>query len=106
MTHTDGLTDAERERLARGMEPVPHERADREAIIRHFVDEYAMAFPQRREQLLVWVDHMMATTLKDARPGDELWICRSRYIGPLAGHEGVGVVRDGNVVKYEAIIHY
>jgi len=102
----DDLTDEARERLARGMEPVPEERADREVIIRHFVDDYARHFPERRERMLEWVDATMARLMNDAPPGDELWICRSRFIGPLAGHRGLGVVRAGKVVKYETVINY
>lgn len=88
------------------MEPIPYEMADREVIIRHFVEEHVGHFPNRREALLAWVDETMSKMQERARPGDQLWICRSRYIGPLAGHKGLGIVRDGQIVKYQAIIHY
>lgn len=88
------------------MEPVPLEKGDRDAIMRHFVNKTIEQFPDARDKLLAWVDAIIPQMMKDAGPGDELWICRSRYIGPLAGHEGLGVVRDGKVVKYQSIRRY
>jgi hypothetical protein len=38
--------------------------------------------------------------------GDELWTCRSAYIGPLAGNRGVALVRNGVIVQYMPIMHY
>jgi hypothetical protein len=93
------------------MEPVPHEKTDRDGLVRHFVDQLCSDFPPHmradmREKVLAWLDNTILRMLKDSEPGDELWICRSRYIGPLAGHEGLGIVRSGTVLKYEPIIHY
>jgi hypothetical protein len=40
------------------------------------------------------------------RPGDELWHFRSRFIGPLAGFEGIALVRDGAIVDELTLIDY
>lgn len=38
---------------------------------------------------------MLAPLLNLMQPGDQLWRCRSEKRGPLYGHEGVALVRDG-----------
>lgn len=37
---------------------------------------------------------------------DELWLCRSRRIGPLYGHRGVALVRDGEIIQYVNFINH
>lgn len=91
--------------LARGMEPVAVEKADRHVVIRHFVDRFGRNFP-KRDRMIARCDEMIAGMMQDAVDGDELWICRSRYVGVLAGHEGLGIVREGSIVKYRKIVQY
>lgn len=42
----------------------------------------------------------LAPIYDDMRPGDSVWLCHSREIGPLHGHEGVALVRDGRPIVY------
>ncbi|MDN2583443.1 hypothetical protein [Aquibium sp. ELW1220] len=51
-------------------------------------------------------DETIAEMMQDAVDGDELWICRSRHVGMLAGHEGLGIVREGSIVEYRKIVQY
>ena len=37
---------------------------------------------------------------------EQLWVCKSRYVGPLAGHEGLGVLKHGELIRYEHIVQY
>jgi len=49
----------------------------------------------------------MITRLVGADANDgELWHCKSRYVGPLAGHEGLGIVKDDTIIRYEKVIRY
>jgi len=75
-------------------------------VVKYFVDGPSKHFTDIREEMMVWVDQVMAKLLRNSEPGDELWICRSRYLGPMAGHLGLGIVRNGNVVLYERIKNY
>ena len=45
-----------------------------------------------------------AQLYEELRDGDSLWLCRSRVIGPLHGHEGIALVRDKQPVIYIRII--
>lgn len=101
---TDDMTPEQRRE--HGMEPAPHEATDRDGAIRHFVDR-EMTFPaELRARYIASIDQQITRLTQDGQPGDELWVCRSRYVGPLAGHEGLGIVRDGKVVRYEKIVNY
>ncbi|WP_143145838.1 hypothetical protein [Devosia enhydra] len=103
---SEELSKADRARLAPGMEPVPLEKADRDVVFRHFVDRIVTSFPDLREELSAWCDQVIASMTREIEHGDELWVCRSRFVGTLAGHVGLGIVRDGVVIKYEAIIRH
>ncbi|WP_460088497.1 hypothetical protein [Roseibium sp. LAB1] len=46
----------------------------------------------------------LAPIYEELRDGDSLWLCRSRVIGPLHGHEGIALVRDKQPVIYIRII--
>jgi hypothetical protein len=48
----------------------------------------------------------LAPLLRGMRPGDQLWLCRSEKRGPLYGHEGIAVVRDGRPMIYMCIWNY
>jgi hypothetical protein len=48
----------------------------------------------------------LAPLLSEMLLGDRLWRCRSEERGPLYGHEGVAVVRDGRPVVYMRAINY
>lgn len=96
-------TEAE---MARGMEPVAVEKADRDVVIRHFVDGHGRNFPRSRDRMVAGCEEMIAAMMQDAVDGDELWICRSRHVGMLAGHEGLGIVREGSIVEYRKIVQY
>ena len=106
MNSDEGSNAAAQERLAQGMEPVPLEKADRDVVIRYFVDPHAKHFPDLREEMLAWVDQIIPKLLLNAEPGDELWICQSRFVGPMAGHQGLGIVRNGKVLTYERLKNY
>lgn len=49
---------------------------------------------------------MLAPLLDLMQPGDQLWRCRSEKRGPLYGHEGVAVVRDGRPILYMRMLNY
>ena len=85
------------------MEPVPFKRADKSEIGAHF----AKGWPDHiRAKIEASVGAQIDKLMADAHKGDELWICRSRYVGPFAGHEGFGLVRKGEVVRYERVRNY
>ncbi len=48
----------------------------------------------------------LAPLYDEMREGDSLWLCRSDQIGPLFGHEGIGLVRDGRVIIYIRMVQY
>ena len=96
---------ATREELERGMEPVPFQRIDREGAVAHFLRSTG-SHPRVRPLIEAEVDKVIAELQVEERLGDQLWICKSRYIGPFAGHEGLGVVRHGAIVRYKGIIDY
>lgn len=88
------------------MEPVPFQKADRELVFRLFVDEIARDLPHLRQRTLLHYDRIISRLMRDARGGDEMWICRSKLSGGLVGHEGIGLVRDGRVLKYEKLVQH
>lgn len=42
----------------------------------------------------------------ELKDGDQVWLCCSQVRGPLTGHEGVALVRNGQPVIYKKIIQY
>ncbi|SCM79590.1 hypothetical protein KL86PLE_90534 [uncultured Pleomorphomonas sp.] len=42
----------------------------------------------------------------EMRDSDRLWLCRSREIGLLYGHEGIALVRDGRPIVYIRVVQY
>ncbi len=90
-------------RLREGMEPVPEERL---TDVKAYAAYIARDFHSRREEIealiVAEIEHLRLT----AEPGDELWAIRSRYVGPLAGYRGYGLVRDGRVTKHKVMIRY
>lgn len=85
------------------MEPVPLQRASADEVMAHFTKDWP-------EHLHSEIGRAMRASidslLKQAVEGDELWLCRSRYVGPLAGHEGFGLVRAGAILRYERVRNY
>lgn len=48
----------------------------------------------------------LAPLYDEMRDGDSLWLCRSQQIGPLHGHEGIALVRDGRPIIYIRVVQY
>ena len=48
----------------------------------------------------------LAPLYDEMQEGDSLWLCRSDQIGPLYGHEGIALVRDGRPVVYVRIVQH
>ncbi|MGV3490243.1 MAG: hypothetical protein ACO1OG_02890 [Devosia sp.] len=106
------------ERFDRDMEPVPHRRTNRDEVIRlfvepHFVDISLWSEASRRaemasnrEKMISYYEQFIAAVMQDAADGDELWICQSRFSGALIGHEGIGRVRNGAIVKYQKLAQH
>jgi hypothetical protein len=95
---------ATEEELARGMEPVPVERVDRDRAVAYFLALSGGDHPRVRPIIEKGIDEVLCQL--DLQPGDELWICKSRYIGPFAGHQGLGAVQDGVIVRYKSLVQY
>lgn len=87
------------------MEPTPFLRVDREGAIQHFLNLVGES-PRGRRAIETGVDQVILKLQIQDDGEDQLWICKSRYIGPLAGHEGLGVVRRGELVRYESLVDY
>lgn len=83
------------------MEPIPEHPIDRDEAVRVF----SRGIAHFAEKIAPGIDHTIARLLKDAQPGDELWLC-GRYVGPLLGHRGLGLVRNGEVIRYEQMMTY
>jgi len=79
--------------------------ADEQAAIQHFVYREPWPEPLRR-RYIDSIKNRFAEISQACQPGDSVWICRSRIIGPMAGHEGLGIVRDGQIVRYDVIVDY
>jgi len=94
---------ATKEELERGMEPVPFERMDRDTAVAYFL-KHTGDNPRVRPIIEKGIGEVLVEL--DLQAGEELWLCKSRYIGPLAGHEGLGAVRNGVIVRYKSIIQY
>jgi hypothetical protein len=90
------------ERRVWGMQPIPVEAVDREGAIQRFVtDNVPVA---ERPQFIAELEDLIDRLLTGSEPDDELWLCRSRDVGPGLGHEGLGLVRDGEIVWYEVLV--
>lgn len=99
------LYSDELDRLKRGMEPVPHVATDEQGAIEYFV--HRLELPGHvRDRYAAIIKEKIAELSSACEPGDTVWICRSRYVGPMAGHEGLGIVRQGQVMKYETMVHF
>lgn len=48
----------------------------------------------------------LAPLYREMQDGDGLWLCRSDQIGPLHGHEGIALVRDGRPIVYIRVVQY
>ena len=48
----------------------------------------------------------LAPLLDAMTNGDELWLCQSEKLGPLLGHKGIALVRDGQPIIYMRVINY
>ena len=95
---------ATKEELERGMEPVPFRQVDREGAVEHFL-ALVGGTPSLKPMIETGVDQVILKLQIDVGR-EELWVCKSRYVGPLAGHEGLGAVRQGELIRYEHIVQY
>jgi hypothetical protein len=93
------------DRLREGMLPIPDVRTDEDEAFAYFMAERRSA-PELTERIRDGLRALMQRLRAQGLPSDELWRYKSRFIGPMAGHEGIALVRDGDVIAYEAIRHY
>lgn len=96
---------ASEEELRRGMEPVPFRQVDREGAIDHFLGLVGGAL-HLKPMIETGVDQVILKLQFDHSHEEQLWVCKSRYVGPLAGHEGLGVLRHSELIRYEHIVMY
>lgn len=90
-------------RLREGMEPVPEARlTDVKAYAAYIVRD----FHGRREEIEALIVAEIEQMHLSGEPEDELWTIRSRFVGPLAGYRGYGLVRNGRVIKHKTMISY
>lgn len=85
------------------MEPVPFKQVGRHGAIEHFLGPLGGS-PNLKPMIEAGVDQVILTLAIDDGREEELWVCKSRYVGPLAGHAGLGVVRHGELVRYVRIV--
>lgn len=64
------------------------------------------SLPQHIVDYLSNPEAHLAPLLDVMTPGDTLCLCRSQKIGPLYGHEGVALVRDGRPILYLRAVDY
>lgn len=83
-------------------ETIPRQPMDRDQAIYHFIDKGGPW--AGRDKLVAGLDRMIVELMEGSEPGDELWLCGSRKMGVLAGHEGLGVVRGGQMLRYTNIL--
>ena len=50
--------------------------------------------------------NLLSPIFNEMMEGDALWICRSRVVGPLLGHRGIALVREGRTRVYVQMINY
>ena len=96
---------ATEEDLKMSMEPAPFRQVDREGAVEHFLGLVG-GTPSLKPRIETGVDQVIQKLQIDDVCEEQLWVCKSRYIGPLAGHEGLGVVRRGELLRYESIVNY
>ena len=48
----------------------------------------------------------LSPIFREMRDGDTVWLCRSRLIGPLHGHQGVALVRDKRPIVYIRALNF
>jgi hypothetical protein len=101
---TREIVVATEEELRRGMEPVGVKPTDRAGALAHFQERLGRHVERARYE--AYIDGLIAKLLLDAPVDGEVWVCQSRYRGPMAGHEGLGLVREGVVLRYETIVRY
>jgi len=99
----DGM--ATEEDLEMGMEPVAFRPVDRGGAVEHFLGLVG-GTPSLKSRIEARVDQVIQKLQIDDGREEQLWVCQSRYIGPLAGHAGLGVVRRGELLRYESIVDY
>lgn len=87
------------------MEPVPFRQVDRDGAIEHFLGLMGGTL-DLKPMVETGIDQVILKLLIDEGREEQLWVCKSRYVGPLAGHEGLGVLRHGELVRYEHIVRY
>lgn len=90
-------------RLREGMEPVPEERL---TDVTAYAAYIARDFHSRREEIEALIVAEIEQMRLSGEPEDELWTVRSRFLGPLAGYRGYGLVRDGRVIRHKTMIRY
>ena len=64
------------------------------------------SFPDVTGRIRDGIPKALAPLLEHMTEGDTLWWCRSTKRGPLYGHEGVALVRQGGPVIYLLMLNY
>jgi len=95
----DTFYEDESERLKNGMLPVLVCPTDNDESTAYFTAKLGN-IPRMNDHIAALIDRLELS----AAPGDEIWRYRSRYFGPLAGHEGIALVRGGEVVAHEVVV--
>ncbi|ODT67854.1 MAG: hypothetical protein ABS75_22705 [Pelagibacterium sp. SCN 63-23] len=87
------------------MEPIPFRQVDRDGAIEHFPNLVGGS-THLKPMIETGVDKAILKLLIDENREEQLWVCKSRYIGPLAGHERLGVLSYGELIRYEHLVQY
>ena len=95
----DTFYEDESERLKNGMLPVLVCPTDKDESAAYFTTKLGN-IPTLNQHIVALIDRLGLS----AAPGDEIWRYRSRYVGPLAGHEGIALVRGGEIVVHEVVV--
>jgi hypothetical protein len=89
------------------MEPIPERQVSRDEAVRYFVDEFGPPdWPEVRRNIEAGVEATIARLQKGTETGDQLWLCCSRHLGVLYGNRGLGIVRNGQIIRYESIVKF
>ncbi|GLS22863.1 hypothetical protein GCM10007874_58830 [Labrys miyagiensis] len=79
-----------------------------EGVAERTIDSFggAETFPDLASRVRDRMPNELAPMLDQMTEGDSLWWCRRAKRGPLYGHEGVALVRQGRAIIYLLIMNY
>jgi hypothetical protein len=88
------------------MEPVPVQETDPEGAVEWMLSKLGGARKLMQDRVQESMSELIRRLTEGADAEDRLFICQSRYTGPLAGHQGLGMVRKGSVVRYKKVLSF